>query len=451
MLENYKIVKRLYFVYMVILLGFALLFPSKNPTWWHLSFQVFQATAIYVLAYFLFQKDRGVLYFAIGIAIYLVINISAYKLFNYYMLGNWIGLPGDGYSYNRIASSFANGRYSVFDLLDYFKARHIMLDDYGMFGFTSLLYWFFGCEWGIHILPFCNIFPILIGGYVLKKLALHIGLDSQCSYLLFFLWSTMTFACFDSSVALKENYMVCMVLLSTYYLLQITSEITLLRCVLFLLCASSLLLFRTAVFYVFLICLITAIMLKVDFFGRHLWLWLSVFFIISVFAFSFAIDYIGGIRGGVSSSVLSSAYNDKMAEAGVFGPILNVVSALIGPIPSFLGNDEHKLKYMTLFSFTSTIKILFSFGYVYTLCYVIRNRVLDLLPILIFIIFNSLMLIVCFYTLHDRYQWPQYPLVLLLSFYGIDKYYQSNPYGNKYKYYCYLAVLIIVIFNLRVI
>ena len=90
-----------------------------------------------------------------------------------------------------------------------------------------------------------------------------------------------------------------------------------------------------------------------------------------------------------------------------------------------------------------------SFGYLYTLYYAIRNKVLELIPIIMIIIFNSLMLIVLFYTLHDRYQWPQYPLVLLLAIYGFERYKKSN--GKWFKYYCYLVILFIMIFNLRVV
>ena len=402
------------------------------------------------MGYFLFQRDRGILYFTAGIAVYLFFNILLYRFFNYYMYGNWIGLPGgDGYGYVKIAEDFVDKGYSLFYLNEYFESKQIMLDDYGMYSLASIIFYVLGRDWGYHLLPFVSIIPILAGGLLLKRMGLSLGIEKEHSYLLYFLWSTMTFACYDSSVALKENYMSFLVIASSYFLLQISFKPSFIKCFCFLFLASTLLFFRTAIFYMLIICFITALILRLDMFGKNFWLWLSFSIFTIVPMFPVVINYIGDVRGGVSIDFVNNVYDTKISEAGVFAPILNILAAFIGPIPSFLSGDEFKVKYMTLFSFSSTIKILISFGYLYTLYYAIRNKVLELIPIIMIIIFNSLMLIVLFYTLHDRYQWPQYPLVLLLAIYGFERYKKSN--GKWFKYYCYLVILFIMIFNLRVV
>lgn len=79
MLENYQIIKKIFFIYIFFLSFFAFLFPKNNPTIWHLIFQGGQAIAIFIMGYFLFQRDRGILYFTAGIAVYLFFNILLYR------------------------------------------------------------------------------------------------------------------------------------------------------------------------------------------------------------------------------------------------------------------------------------------------------------------------------------------------------------------------------------
>lgn len=221
------------------------------------------------------------------------------------------------------------------------------------------------------------------------------------------------------------------------------------RLVILMLFASSMLLFRTALFYMLIITLIVAFFLKNAFFRKYIWLWLGCGIIVALPLLALAINYIGGVRGGVSGQFVNDMYQSKMKMGGVFAPFLNTIVTFVGPIPSFI-SDVIKAKYITLFSFTSTIKLFLSFGYIYALYAIVRYRSLKLIPIMIFLFLHSLMIWMMFYSLHDRYQWPQYPIVLLLAFYGFSVYRSIYSEGTLYKYYCCFAIACILFFNFRV-
>lgn len=210
------------------------------------------------------------------------------------------------------------------------------------------------------------------------------------------------------------------------------------------------LLFRMALFYMLIASLMIAIVMKIDLFAKNVWMCLFCFSTLAILLFAYVVNYLGGMRGGVSIQFVSNMYETKTSGGGILGPILNILVTFIGPIPSFIG-DTIKVKYMTLFSYTSMTKLMLSFGYLYSMLYILRNRILSFLPLLSFILLHSVMIWIMFYSLHDRYQWPQYPFILLLSLYGLDKYEQVSINEKQLKYFSCFAIACILFFNLRVL
>lgn len=451
MIENYRIIRKIYTVYIALLFMFAILIPSYSPTIYHVLFQLFQATSILMLAYFVFQKYRGMAYFMFSLIFYLCIMIGCFRLFNISVLNNWLGMGVDGWTYTKLASEFVDKGYSWMQIFDYFEIKKIMLDDYGMFFITTSFFTMWGTEWGFQLLPFLGVFPIVLGGYLLKLLAVKIGLSENVAYLLFFLWSTMTYACYNSSVGLKENYMVFWVILAIYVLQLIVDKAKPFLILTFLLIASIQLFFRMALFYMLTASLIVALLMKIDFFVKNVWICVFCCILLSIVFFAYVVNYLGGMRGGyVSSQFVGTMYETKTNSGGIFGPFLNVLVTFIGPIPSFI-SDAIKVKYMTLFSFTSTIKLMLSFGYLYSIVIIFLKKMVTFLPLLTFVLLHSVMIWIMFYSLHDRYQWPQYPFVLLLALYGLEKYEQSSVNMKLFKYYSYFVIACILFFNFRVL
>lgn len=451
MLDNFLIIKKIYLVYIFFVAFFFLVAPSKTPSLYHVIFQIYQATLILIFAYFIFQREeQNKIEFFFGLFLYLIILISSYRFFNINFLGDWLGVGVDGRYYTKIGTDFTMQKFSIFEIFKYFRLKQVMVDDYGMCFITTFFFWFWGVDWGFHLLPYFSIVPILVGGNCLRRLSNMLEMPCQQGYLLTFIWCTMTYSCYNCSVGLKENYMVCFVIIAMYWLQKNVEKITVLRLIMFIFSAAVMLLFRTALFYMLVASLICVILLKIEVFSKYVWLWTACCLLCALPLFTLAINYIGDVRGGVSGQFVNDMYQSKMKTGGFFAPFLNTIVTFVGPIPSFIG-DVIKTKYITLFSFTSTIKLLLSFGYVLSIYAVIKERCLKLIPILVFILLHSLMIWVMFYSLHDRYQWPQYPFILLLAFYGFDEYKKLCPKGSLYKYYYFFAIACILFFNFRVL
>lgn len=446
----FNIIKWIVVVYLLFMGMFYLILPNYYPSLAHSLFQIGESLLILFFAYFLLRKDISIPSLTIGLMFYLVILIGSYRLFNYSYLGNWLAVGVDGKTYTRVATEFASGHYPLSFLLGFFKQKQIMFDDYGMCSITSFVFWFFGSHIGFHLLPFFSIIPILTGGYLLMKICKMYVADEQLSMFLYFVWCTMTYSAYNCSVGLKENYMVCLVITSVYFLCRCTHVLSLPNIAFFALFASSLLLFRTALCYMLFASLLAVMAMKLELFGRRFIFWFVLAVVASILLFSTIVDYIGDIRGGTTSEGVRQTYQRKMSLGGFFAPVLNIIVTLVGPIPSFV-SDPVKVKYMTLFSFSSTLKLILSFGYLYSVYYAFKHKLLNLMPIIIFVFLHSLMIWSMFYSLHDRYQWPQYPFVLFLSLYGLKKFHRDYPGMTIYKCYCVFAMLCIFFFNFRFI
>lgn len=63
------------------------------------------------------------------------------------------------------------------------------------------------------------------------------------------------------------------------------------------------------------------------------------------------------------------------------------------------------------------------------------------------------MLVTTFYSLHDRYQWPQIPFVLLVSLFGFSQLTKVGEVSTKFiAGVCpFLFLALIIIYNLRLI
>ena len=451
MRENFFLVKKIYIVYIFLILFFLFVAPSRNPSAYHVLFQVYQATLVLTFAYFLFQSEvKNKYIFYLSLVVYQIILITSYRIFNYNVLGDWLGVGVDGRYYTKLGTDFIAQNKSIFDIIKYFEMKRVMIDDYGMSFIATSFFWFWGADWGFYLLPFLSIVPILIGVHCLIRLSDMLGLQTHKGYLLGFIWGTMTYSYYNCSVGLKENYMVCMVIVSMYFLQKIVEDVSFYRIIIFLFFASTMLFFRTALFYMLVVCLIIALLLKIEDFAKYIWLWLGCGLLVSIPLFTFAINYIGGVRGGVSDQFVNNMYQTKMQNGGIFAPVLNTIVTFVGPIPSFI-SDAVKAKYITLFSFTSTTKILLSFGYIFAIVDTFKRNFLKLIPLIVFVLLHSIMIWIMFYSLHDRYQWPQYPFILLLSFYGFNEYFKKYSKGTLYKCYCAFVIACILFFNFRVL
>lgn len=146
-------------------------------------------------------------------------------------------------------------------------------------------------------------------------------------------------------------------------------------------------------------------MIRFSLIAKNINLWLSFLFVLSYLIFGVIVDFIGGLRGNVSMETIQMGINAKISEnGGIIAKMTNFLAILIGPFPCFVA-DRMKVNYITLYSFGTMMKMMLSGFYIYGVIRIIKEKDLFFYPLLIFIFLHSIMLIMTFFTLHDRYQW----------------------------------------------
>lgn len=450
-MNSFQQIKDWLFYYLVLVGVFYLLGIGYFPSSGIVVFQLILVFSALIFAYFFLRDNIYHRTLMWGGLIYQLVLTISYRVFNMVQYGEFLGYkPADAKLYHTFASKFSGEVVSFQLIWNYLETHHVSLDDRGFFSIVSIVYNYFYSDVGIHILSIINAAIIIIGAHLLYLLSLNF-INERMSNFLSFLWIIMPFGLYTSSVGLKENFMVFFIIVSFYYLYCYINTHLWKYILLFLLFALILLLFRTALFFMLIFVLIFTIMMRTELFIHHINAWLVFMFIVAVLTFSFVTNYIGEIRGNVSMETIQSGREAKNAAGGsLIAVATNLLSTLIGPFPSFV-SDKIKVNYITLFSLGSMIKMMLSLGYLYGIYYILKNRITQLYPILGFIALHSVMLFITFYSLHDRYQWPQYPFVLLISIFGMNVIYEENK-KNFFccRYYSFVIFLLIICYNLRI-
>lgn len=383
-----------------------------------------------------------------ALAIYQLIASGVQRALNYAFFQNPLGYhPADAAWYDGNGRTYHLRAFFERSFVDYIQNMHIDLDDQGFNYIVCAVYQFFGGEVGVNLMLLVNIAAILLGAHLLYKLACHF-IPQRGAELLCLVWGVMPYAVYTTTCGLKENFLVLFVLAAMYFLYRYRARPRPHTLALFFLCAAALLLFRTAIFFMLLATFVLIPALRWRFMSKNINLWLFTAVVVAGILLSTVVDFVGAVRGGVSSDQFE--LSNEGYSGGTLGIVTNLLAAIIGPFPSFI-SSEGKENYITIYSFSPMIKLFLSGFYLYGVYTLLRVKNTALYPILIFIGLHSTMLFIAGYSLHDRYQWAQYPFVLLISVYGIYAAMQRRKAWRRLlNIYPLVALLLLMIYNLRV-
>lgn len=145
-------------------------------------------------------------------------------------------------------------------------------------------------------------------------------------------------------------------------------------------------------------------------------------------------------------------YGNEMDGKGTFFEACLLPSHKGGTLSISNHQVTARNNYITLYSFGTMMKMMLSGFYIYGVIRIIKEKDLFFYPLLIFIFLHSIMLIMTFFTLHDRYQWVQIPFVLLISLYGYNKLNNERRILQQliFGIYPLLMLLFIIIYNMRI-
>lgn len=438
-------------VYFVLTLCFFILANSFLPDKEIMLFQICLVVSLTGLGGFLLGRAWHFHVFASFLFLFQIVWIIFFRVFNLWHYGNGLGYhPMDALFYHNFGSRFAMFARSLTELPTFLENYSYAVDDWGFCIVASVVYYVFGIDAGFFLLALFNAIFVVWGACLLYKLARRFASEERARAICF-IWAVMPFSLYTSSVGLKENYMVFLVIAAVYCMYCYQKRPLLKYIFVGMSCALALLLFRTALTFMLVLSFFFMLLLKSHSFTRHVNLWLLVGGIFSFFMFTEAVNFIGSIRGNVTIDRLGNQADNIEGHSGLVITLTNILASLIGPFPSFV-SDPIKVNYITLYGFGTMVKMWISFYYLYGVVQILREKVVYFYPMLVFVVFHSLMLVVSFYSLHDRYQWAQIPFVLLISLYGFQEIVSERKRWIKFLSSIYPIIIcaFILFYNMRI-
>ena len=150
----------------------------------------------------------------------------------------------------------------------------------------------------------------------------------------------------------------------------------------------------------------------------------------------------------------STSYEEKAAESGNdkaysggFNVFVNIFGGFFGPFPTLFTKHEAPST-IQFYSAGLTYRLFMIFPFLGGLFLIFKNRVLELLPIIIFILVEMLATGIVAASLELRKVMPHIPFTYIVSFYGLSQWQQSKILQRiPYSLICSVAIGILFLWN----
>lgn len=408
------------------------------------------AFVVYVILFSYLYSSKSIGVTCAIIFVFQLIATITMRTFNYSYFGNPLGFnPLDSLVYDRIASLFYHSSFRELNM--FLDTNEIFYDDRGILYFLYFVYQLAGSpDRGVNLAVFFNVVFITASSYYVYRISERY-MDQKSSIFAAFVWGTQLYASYTATVGLKENIMVFFVVASLYFIVKLWNEYTVQNVIMALFLALFTLLFRTAIFYMLVCCLLAVTAVKFPFIRKYIVFFIILILVIAIIYFRMVFNEINEFRGDqIDYDTYQGMIENKKSASGGFSSIVNFISAFIGPLPNVVAQGD-KSNYITMFSFSSFCKTFYSFFFIYSVYRIIRTKDVKLLPLVLFWAADILMLMVTFFTLHDRYHWPHVPVIVILSVWGGTKWIERPPRNGRILYRAYVLFLFVVLimFNYR--
>jgi hypothetical protein len=264
-------------------------------------------------------------------------------------------------------------------------------------------------------------------------------------------FSIASFTLLMHSLTLKESLFVFLIVLSFRLFYDYLNKKTICSLIIAFILALLLVFFRVPVFLILVFSYIVTLILRRT--NRVLSIVLIVLAGVLIVSTSyFDTTYEQYLRGGDVDLIIERK-NELAMGGGIVNQITDPISALIGPFPSIIP----KIRTVTvLYSSGLLFRVLIS-GFFFLACYYafIYRRV-NLYPLIIFFLINSLGLIISVKGLETRLDFPHLPMMYIAAFWGISlidwqKRVRRHDIVSSKQYSVYIAMIIAicVLWNLR--
>ena len=158
---------------------------------------------------------------------------------------------------------------------------------------------------------------------------------------------------------------------------------------------------------------------------------LSFFFYLAVVVgFVISIRYMMDMADRYSSSYeeKSELSGNAKAYSGGFNVFVNLFGGFFGPFPTLFTKHETGPSTIQFYGAGLTYRLFMIFPFLGGLYFILKNRVLELLPITVFILAEMLATGMIAASLELRKVMPHIPLTYIVSFYGLSKWQESKVF-----------------------
>ncbi len=411
---------------------------------------------------------------------FLYVNIFAFMSFIVYflMLKLNVSMPIKSYS-NRVAviviytalaifmqnfiSYFYNNDYFMFSntdaMLYHTKAIRMVemeslssavkyyLQDMGTddLGMVLVLYPLYKLVESNIILNLFYLFVNLITAYSIFKIANNF-MSQKYAFLSSVAYSLSSFVLFFHCTGLKESFMVMLTILSFDFYYRFINSKNILYLILSLIFISAIMLFRPAIS----VFIVTAIGLSILISGETKKGIKIIAFLIFIVIFAVAGDSIMAeiddyTSGGIDGLIYARTIQGSIINGLPFTYAVNTLSQVIGPMPTIISYK----KVLTMFYTSGLIyRVLLSFPFWLGIFYIYKQRIYNLYPLTLFIIFEMFGLVFLIDGLELRKAMPHIPMVFIVAFWFLDKYDRGliqMEREKRFQTFFYISMLILVI------
>jgi hypothetical protein len=158
---------------------------------------------------------------------------------------------------------------------------------------------------------------------------------------------------------------------------------------------------------------------------------LSFFFYLAVVVgFVISIRYMMDMADRYSSSYeeKSELSGNAKAYSGGFNVFVNLFGGFFGPFPTLFTKHETGPSTIQFYGAGLTYRLFMIFPFLGGLYFILKNRVLELIPITVFILAEMLATGMIAASLELRKVMPHIPLTYIVSFYGLSKWQESKVF-----------------------
>ncbi len=314
-------------------------------------------------------------------------------------------------------------------------------EDWGSFFFDSLL---------MSIIPnklFLN-FAYMLSGAISAVLLFRIGshyMPNAYAFVGALAYGTSSFLILFHCTFLKESLFVTIIICTMYNFCRFINKES--RYALFglIFFVSILFFFRPAVAAFIIMSYSVFFAKKNHGNASSLFLYLGIFIVLII-----AMQSIMNMADRYTSSSevkLSESGNDK-AYSGGFNTFVNIFGGFFGPFPTFFTKKSELPSTIQFYASGLSYRLFFILPFFTGIYFIVKNKVLELFPIVIFILVEMLATGMIVASLELRKVMPHIPFTYIVSFYGLSKWQENNLSRRIPESLIYtLAIGILILWN----